>query len=105
FLALHLPPPALHSFPTRRSSDLTAMHDRRANVIDQLLANQLLAIKDGVEDFADRKRRYRMLANQAKALLHLCRHGIFEPEEMVRDRKSTRLNSSHQIISYAVFCL
>src|SRR5258708_36416692 len=24
---------------------------------------------------------------------------------MVGDRKSTRLNSSHQIISYAVFCL
>src|SRR5258708_11712164 len=23
----------------------------------------------------------------------------------IRDRKSTRLNSSHQIISYAVFCL
>src|SRR5258708_26756741 len=26
-------------------------------------------------------------------------------EEVGRDRKSTRLNSSHQIISYAVFCL
>src|SRR5258708_18218068 len=26
-------------------------------------------------------------------------------EELKRDRKSTRLNSSHQIISYAVFCL
>src|SRR5258708_28170643 len=25
--------------------------------------------------------------------------------EIVGDRKSTRLNSSHQIISYAVFCL
>src|SRR5258708_32077214 len=25
--------------------------------------------------------------------------------EKERDRKSTRLNSSHQIISYAVFCL
>src|SRR5207244_11900515 len=25
--------------------------------------------------------------------------------ELSRDRKSTRLNSSHQIISYAVFCL
>src|SRR5258708_10055175 len=25
--------------------------------------------------------------------------------ERCRDRKSTRLNSSHQIISYAVFCL
>src|SRR5438552_14807836 len=30
---------------------------------------------------------------------HTCSH----PEH--RDRKSTRLNSSHQIISYAVFCL
>src|SRR5258708_10341493 len=26
-------------------------------------------------------------------------------QEMMEDRKSTRLNSSHQIISYAVFCL
>src|SRR5258708_9140191 len=26
-------------------------------------------------------------------------------EDLIRDRKSTRLNSSHQIISYAVFCL
>src|SRR5256885_7320964 len=34
---------------------------------------------------------------------------IFEPEEdgktPVTDRKSTRLNSSHLVISYAVFCL
>src|SRR5207244_4664086 len=34
---------------------------------------------------------------------------LFCPERQVfgekRDRKSTRLNSSHQIISYAVFCL
>src|SRR5215216_7953054 len=28
-----------------------------------------------------------------------------EQERRLRDRKSTRLNSSHQIISYAVFCL
>src|SRR5258708_14525506 len=27
------------------------------------------------------------------------------PNSAGRDRKSTRLNSSHQIISYAVFCL
>src|SRR5258708_21617605 len=32
--------------------------------------------------------------------------GAAEPMRRVRlDRKSTRLNSSHQIISYAVFCL
>src|SRR5207244_9590120 len=30
---------------------------------------------------------------------------ISAPEPPIRDRKSTRLNSSHQIISYAVFCL
>src|SRR5207244_5004151 len=28
-----------------------------------------------------------------------------QAELLMRDRKSTRLNSSHQIISYAVFCL
>src|SRR5258708_20636882 len=28
-----------------------------------------------------------------------------EAGSIVKDRKSTRLNSSHQIISYAVFCL
>src|SRR5258708_18225267 len=46
----------------------------------------------------------------------LVREGGFAAEELggrdrqalqrrIRDRKSTRLNSSHQIISYAVFCL
>src|SRR5690606_40884689 len=32
-------------------------------------------------------------------------HGVGVREEVVRDRKSTRLNSSHVKISYAVFCL
>src|SRR5258708_30881292 len=31
--------------------------------------------------------------------------GVFALRLPKRDRKSTRLNSSHQIISYAVFCL
>src|SRR6266853_6163180 len=29
----------------------------------------------------------------------------FDPQAVLRDRKSTRLNSSHSQISYAVFCL
>src|SRR5205085_5843895 len=33
-----------------------------------------------------------------------CRQ-VFGREEPARDRKSTRLNSSHSQISYAVFCL
>src|SRR5438552_11591217 len=32
-------------------------------------------------------------------------HVIVANAHLQRDRKSTRLNSSHQIISYAVFCL
>src|SRR5258708_18013566 len=34
---------------------------------------------------------------------HPLRPAVQRPDR--RDRKSTRLNSSHQIISYAVFCL
>src|SRR5688572_31827025 len=33
------------------------------------------------------------------------REDTFRPDEHVLDRKSTRLNSSHSQISYAVFCL
>src|SRR5216684_4261873 len=36
---------------------------------------------------------------QRRESARLCRHGS------ARDRKSTRLNSSHGYISYAVFCL
>src|SRR5438034_4775409 len=34
-----------------------------------------------------------------------CRGVVAARELPVRDRKSTRLNSSHTVISYAVFCL
>src|SRR5438445_10170115 len=40
--------------------------------------------------------------------LTYCRHFLLPEEQKmaaVRDRKSTRLNSSHANISYAVFCL
>src|SRR5207244_6290636 len=42
---------------------------------------------------------YHVVEAQPAAPVHLPEAG--DP----RDRKSTRLNSSHQIISYAVFCL
>src|SRR2546422_4961897 len=34
-----------------------------------------------------------------------CPHGVARPSARTKDRKSTRLNSSHGYISYAVFCL
>src|SRR5438067_191537 len=37
--------------------------------------------------------------------LHLARHARHREDVRLRDRKSTRLNSSHVSISYAVFCL
>src|SRR5688500_19631796 len=39
----------------------------------------------------------------ARRWLHTFAPGL--PVEVVIDRKSTRLNSSHLVISYAVFCL
>src|SRR5436190_17894902 len=37
--------------------------------------------------------------------LFACEHFDLEPDVLCVDRKSTRLNSSHTVISSAVFCL
>src|SRR5438309_5648169 len=42
---------------------------------------------------------------RAVALVAALRVGEVEAQEVLQDRKSTRLNSSHSSISYAVFCL
>src|SRR3712207_7434474 len=57
---------------------------------------------------SDQLRRGRQVAAQLRALLG--REGVVGLADLlgrgpVRDRKSTRLNSSHANISYAVFCL
>src|SRR5690606_42134290 len=77
----------LHSFPTRLSSDLTA--DRLG---DQLLR----AVRRDLHHPAAR-----VSSPQRTVALG---QNAFRPLQ-VRDRKSTRLNSSHVKISYAVFCL
>src|SRR5207244_13156442 len=79
----------LHSFPTRRSSDLSLA----ARVDDHV--GEVGVIGDGV---VGRKRPRRGGPDDGEQA-RLRRHRELE------DRKSTRLNSSHQIISYAVFCL
>src|SRR5947209_14133225 len=73
----------LHSFPTRRSSNL----DRNAHAADMV---DFDGHPVAVPDRADARRR----AGGDEIA------GIER-----RDRKSTRLNSSHANISYAVFCL
>src|SRR2546426_2839719 len=50
------------------------------------------------------RRRQRLAADPARSVL-LPASSIPGGELAHRDRKSTRLNSSHLVISYAVFCL
>src|SRR5205085_11557965 len=71
-----------HSFPTRRSSDLLA------SLNDLLWAEALL--RQSAPNVAT-----------ATTLIDKTRFG----GATLQDRKSTRLNSSHSQISYAVFCL
>src|SRR5439155_24507786 len=82
------------SFPTRRSSDLGGRH--------------------GVEGAAGRARLRAHLAHLlflAEPILEGHEGGLLAPPLLelavaqAADRKSTRLNSSHVAISYAVFCL
>src|SRR5439155_23688206 len=78
----------LHSFPTRRSSDLGAPSPTvlRFTVFDAAQSHQ--------GAYAPALAGPRTL----DPLNHTSR-------QRARDRKSTRLNSSHVAISYAVFCL
>src|SRR3712207_6865143 len=52
------------------------------------------------EDLGERRVRGRL--RDGGPVYH---HGAFSEQQALQDRKSTRLNSSHANISYAVFCL
>src|SRR5205085_9612140 len=82
FLSDSLHHRVLHSFPTRRSSDLV----REAPAPE---------LRDG-------RRRHRP---RGAAALDPDAADAGPRHDRERDRKSTRLNSSHSQISYAVFCL
>src|SRR5690625_7125466 len=81
----------LHSFPTRRSSDLERAVKPKRLLIVAVAA--MLGLMLGV--FAVLVRGFLRPAVQTADAL----------EQRTGDRKSTRLNSSHVAISYAVFCL
>src|SRR5688500_19783097 len=66
--------------------------------------------KPGVEGVLPYRRLFRTLKPTDLLLLHFSMgHEVFDQLAKLQarkvDRKSTRLNSSHLVISYAVFCL
>src|SRR5205807_4533233 len=95
----------LLSFPTRRSSDL----------IDPFQLTQILRIlEDALDPSGSTLEPIRIeLSKKPKLKIEEMSDSGFVSvdlsevvvEETLPDRKSTRLNSSHLVISYAVFCL
>src|SRR5690606_42072156 len=87
----------LHSFPTRRSSDLV---DAVGPVqVHPAVRGDDARIRLGLQDVEDAAGGLdaHVVYLEHHVALHHAAHGV--------DRKSTRLNSSHVKISYAVFCL
>src|SRR5205085_9895955 len=91
FPATQGPPPSLTaSFPTRRSSDLDqAVPVQRHRAQQPRPGRQPEGLPGQRDAVRPRRRRRGRTASRCPG----------------RDRKSTRLNSSHSQISYAVFCL
>src|SRR5207249_7275153 len=91
----------LHSFPTRRSSDLGTDLGRNRRPRSAPAA----ALRGDRRRTAARPRRPCTAAadgdTRSGHLPQVARRG----EDLQPDRKSTRLNSSHVSSSYAVFCL
>src|SRR5699024_11861349 len=86
-------PPSLHSFPTRRSSDLGPPPDGRGPPGGPCPRWCPRAARPRHRSPPDGPRRSRGSSPSAPR------------GSPAADRKSTRLNSSHVSISYAVFCL
>src|SRR5699024_12789856 len=94
-----LAPPCLHSFPTRRSSDLPGAVQRVSETFGHRAADDFLMV-DGRSGGGPSVRERDKVALPVRHP----QHQVSECE-VGEDRKSTRLNSSHVSISYAVFCL
>src|SRR5437660_9037465 len=95
----------LHSFPTRRSSDLRLIGKTQQRGLTLIPTRMYfkngrvkveLALAKGKQLWDKRETERRKTADRET------REAIARSQK--GDRKSTRLNSSHVAISYAVFC-
>src|SRR5947209_16995399 len=95
----------LHSFPTRRSSDLIVERSKGGTHDEDNLIVTCQTCHTDVHSSVPFMRRFTPaeLKGHRDALIKLVSAGTL-PSNDTEDRKSTRLNSSHANISYAVFC-
>src|SRR5205814_3064903 len=102
FYLHHLQHPDLHSFPTRRSSDLGFNPGIQRGI-------RIGSARDGsVKYFIPDPCPYPYAAgsSMAEGVTVDAEGNVYGADFLgTIDRKSTRLNSSHLGISYAVFCL
>src|SRR5207244_12396021 len=98
------PVPALPSSPTRRSSDLISdsfsIAPEKKETVLELRGPFVYRLI-----IAAPSRRMVVTRNKRVYVDRVEIEYIPQSDSAKKDRKSTRLNSSHQIISYAVFCL
>src|SRR5439155_20922286 len=100
-LTLHI----IHSFPTRRSSDLPLRRqEERGDPVELLVVARVRShekgLRKGLIKPDDRVRDRPQATEHQLRLLEVVRLARLQDDQ---DRKSTRLNSSHVAISYAVF--
>src|SRR5690606_40364965 len=88
------------SFPTRRSSDLV----RRAQ-LDQALQTVVTVDDTAIQVVQVRRRETAAVQRNQRAQLGRNDRNNGQDHPLRADRKSTRLNSSHVKLSYAVLCL
>src|SRR5438034_5619554 len=86
------PPRLHHSFPTRRSSDLAVAEDHTSS-LGLILPSSITTVSPNG------------WAGWGSTTCANPRAFLTKETASHADRKSTRLNSSHTVISYAVFCL
>src|SRR5208337_155530 len=60
----------------------STMHQRHAQIVDPLVANQIVRVPNGIKDLAYGNRRRGVLTNDFEPLLQLCRRRVFHPEKM-----------------------
>src|SRR5690606_41449976 len=102
FFSLRRAPRHLHSFPTRRSSDLHGI------LLDPKESEQFFnALLQKIGWYNDKSIVFgKEIITKRKVAWYGSKDFSYTYSGVTRiDRKSTRLNSSHVKISYAVFCL